>query len=139
MNAQSFEQRRGAMMIAVLVCITIASMLTLTLVKQLLSRRALEEMSQSRIQADWLVEAGIERAVAKLKGEPGYSGETWDITEGLDDERAGRVKIVVRKAPGQSDRRTAEVTAEFPADVQRSFQSTKTITIDLPIEGASAR
>jgi uncharacterized membrane protein len=138
-NFQSFEQRRGAMMIAVLVCITIASMLSLTLVKQLLSRQALLEMTENQVQADWLVEAGIERAVAKLKGEPGYSGETWNITDALDDGRAGRVKIVVRSDPDHSESRTAEVTAEFPADAQRGFQSTKTITIDLPIEGAPAR
>jgi hypothetical protein len=126
------------MMIAVIVCITIASLLTLTLLKQLLGRRASLEMNQNRLQADWLAEAGVERAAAKLKSDPAYSGETWDVSlESLRGETPGRVEIRISSASDENDSRIAEVTADYPADVKRSGRSTKSITIDLPIGGAS--
>jgi hypothetical protein len=126
------------MMIAVIVCITIASLLTLTLLKQLLGRRASLEMNQNRLQADWLAEAGVERAAAKLKSDPAYSGETWDVSlESLRGETPGRVEIRISSASDENDSRIAEVTADYPADIKRSVRSTKSITIDLPIGGAS--
>ena len=101
--------RRGMLAIAVLVCLIV-----LTLIAGASSAsgpRSRDEIraQERRLQAEWLAEAGLRRALARLDADPGYSGETWNIdARELDSADAATVTITVgaarrrREAPGRS-------------------------------------
>ena len=41
------------------------------------SQRVLIRSEERTLQAEWLAESGVERAVARLAGDTSYRGETW--------------------------------------------------------------
>jgi hypothetical protein len=91
--------------------------------------------AQSRLwtaQAQWLAEAALERAAARLKASPDYKGETWTIAaEELDGRHAGVVRIEVKPA-GDDDAaapRKVRVEADFPDHPTHRARAGKEIEI----------
>ena len=117
-------------MLAVLVCVVLVSLITLTLVKLTLAQRSQAQRELWRMQADWLVESGLERAAAKIANDGEYVGETWSVpAEQLGGGRAGEVQIKVSPLEGQPQQRQVRVEAIFPADTDQRAKSSKQVTI----------
>jgi hypothetical protein len=76
-----------------------------------------------RSQADWLVEAGLERAFIRLHNDPSYDGETWEVPAEALGGRTGKVVIEVEPSNG-----------DFPASV-----ITVLIRADYPSDGDTSR
>ncbi len=71
------DSRCGTVLICTLVCLLVAS--SLVLVNVATAVRAQREIRQRHqvLQTDWLLEAGIRRAVKSIEASAGYAGETW--------------------------------------------------------------
>jgi len=108
--------RRGAVLLVVLAAFVLAAALFAMLGRTVVvGHRA----AQSRLwaaQAQWLAEAALERAAARLKSSPDYKGETWTIAaEELDGRHAGVVRIEVKPAGDDAAApRKVRVEADFP-------------------------
>lgn len=87
------NRRDGAVLLAVLVCLGIASAITgVALHRSLLARRQLNhewQLEQTRV----LLDAGIRRTHRNVRENPGYVGESWDVDGALESYATARVEI----------------------------------------------
>ena len=110
-------QRRGAVLIAVIVCLSII-MLVLAAIssRTLLVRRQLRQ-EHALQQAEQLCAFGIQVAERKIADNQSYSGEDRQVTpKELGGESAGRISIIVERNEGQAV--TIRATATYPLEEQ---------------------
>jgi len=123
--------RRGAVLIVVLVCLAAAGALFAVLARQALQERRSTERLLWNAQAAWLAEAGAERAAARLAVDPAYAGETWNLSPAdLAGADGGAVRIRVEKVAGNPNRRKVRVEADYPDDPTHRVREIKEIFID---------
>lgn len=117
-------------MLAVLVCVVLVTLITLSLIKLTLAQRSQAQREIWRLQADWLVESGLERAAAKIAVDDGYTGETWSVAaDDIGGGRSGEVKIFVSLVEGQPGMRQVRVEAIFPAETEQRAKSSKQVNV----------
>jgi Tfp pilus assembly protein PilX len=123
--------RCGAVLVVVLVCLTAAAtMLILVARSAFMEKRALDN-SQWRLQAQWLAEAGVERAAARLLADAKYSGETWAIApQDLVGNEDAVVRIRVENVAGKPERRSVCVEAEYPGSGPGHCRQVKQVLVD---------
>lgn len=131
--------RAGTVLLFAMVALLLVSVIGAGLVKTALMQRRQARREQNRAQSQWLAESGAARAAAMLAGNPGYKGETWNVSaKELGGRKPGRVVIAVAAVSGQPRRRRVTVVADFPWDglpirpawPQRS-RTTKSVDISL--------
>lgn len=116
--------RRGLLAIAVLVCLLIATLIAGALLRTGAAHREEVRAQERRLQAEWLAEAGLHRAMARLATDPSYKGETWDIdARDLDAADGASVTIAI-------EGRTIRARADYPRDPPRRVRCTRQITTD---------
>ncbi len=131
-------QRRGAILVAALVCLLVVAMVA-GLVTQRLIRAKREQVQRvAAWQAEWLCESAAQRAAAALAVDSGYRGENWTISADELGEAAGHVATVGRAAitiaplreSGEQPRgwRVA-IEARYPADGPWSVRRSREFTI----------
>jgi hypothetical protein len=78
-----------------------------------------------RSQAELLAQAGIDRAIAKLKETANYSGETWHVDPvDLDGFAPADVEIRVESVADARNKLRVQVHADYPTDsLPRARQS----------------
>ena len=131
--------RRGAVLLVALICTLVAVMLFGTLLKIAVTGHGQLRNEERRVQADWLAEAGVERAAALLESNPDYAGETWQIApQEFGGRFSGTVRIVVETNPNQPEHRVVSVQSHYPAGMEQSFQSRKRVAITVSQVSKSA-
>ena len=107
--------RHGATLIVAMICLLLVSMLSAVLVRTALAQREQLERDAWQLQAEWLAQSGLERALAKLDMDAAYTGETWRPA-GEDSAVIGRVEILVAAATEGSGGRVLKLTVDVPDD-----------------------
>jgi Tfp pilus assembly protein PilX len=109
-------RRRGAALIAALICVLLVSMMSAVLVKTALVQREQLERDAWQVQADWLAQSAMERALARLESDVGYAGESWaPVTS--EGKSIGRVNIdIIPAVEGDTSVRRVRATADAPDD-----------------------
>src|SRR4051794_6380407 len=98
--------RRGVVSVAVIVCLLAITMIAGALLRIGLAERRLIRDEERRLQAEWLVESGLERAAERISASGDYAGETWNVAaDELNGPAPGVVRIVVETPAGQPRRR----------------------------------
>ena len=119
MKAYRIKHQSGGAALAALVCLSIIALIVAGLLRVSQTRSDQLLLIERRCQTDWLVEAGLERAVAQIRLDPSYAGETWSIPAESLTGRAASVVITVSFAeinePGPIEVQV-EVQADYPAD-----------------------
>ncbi|WP_339909699.1 hypothetical protein [Symmachiella dynata] len=129
---QAEHNRRGAALIVAMICTVLVTLMLGTMVKITLTRAQQARHREHALQADWLAEAGLERAQALLTAQPDYQGETWDIeAETLGGPYRGTVTIRVAAIPENPQARDVSVQAEYPAGQIERIRKSKQIEIIL--------
>ena len=106
--------------------------LTAVLALGLRERRQVQA-EERRLQAAWLVEAGAERARARLEVDSAFTGETWTLTAAeLGGTAPGRVEITVEPTGDDASRRLIEIRADFPASGPGRTRVSRPFLISLP-------
>jgi Tfp pilus assembly protein PilX len=123
------RRRRGMLAIGVLVCLIILTLIAGAILRTSAAQREEGRAQERRLQAEWLAEAGLQRALARLDADPGYPGETWEIdARELDSADAATVTITVERPAGEARRRTIRARADYPRDPPRRARYTRQIT-----------
>lgn len=87
-------KQRGTMMVCTLVCLLVAvALITTSLQHSLRGRREVRVQNQM-LQTEFLLDAGITRAIKQLKANADYTGETWRPAA-IDQSDNPLVEIVV--------------------------------------------
>jgi len=123
--------RRGTIAVIAMIAILITISIGLGLVQTALQSRRQALQWQRQKQAQWLAEAGIERAAAQLADSADYRGETWKLTaDELGGRFDGEVRIELEPA-GDNGGNNYQLTvvADYPAESEQRIRSRKTITI----------
>lgn len=115
---------RGAAAFFALVCLSLLALVVIGMLRQGRIRRERMRAAEHRQQADWLVEAGLERAAARLGAEADYEGENWAIGPETLGGRSAVVVIAVE--PGEGEARSVRVRAAYPADPSAPNRTTRT-------------
>ena len=109
--------RRGAILVVIVVCFVVAATLFVLLARSAISLRQADETHYWSLQAQWLGEAALERAAARLATDAKYDGETWTVPgKELAGNQGGTVRIEVKKDADHPGRRTVRVEAVYPDD-----------------------
>jgi hypothetical protein len=140
------NSRRGMTTIAVLVCLLIITLISGALLKVGLAQRESDRDRERHLQAEWLAESGVDRALARLTFDRNYTGETWPIaagelglperpataeSPGQVDRSAAIVTIAVEPIVGEANRRRIRVQADYPPEPPRRSRHSKQMLIDL--------
>jgi len=125
--------RRGAILILVLVCLAVATALIVGAVRLAAVSHRAAKTEGWNLQAAWLAESGLERAAARLAANPGYQGETWNVPRAhLDGRHGGTVVIeVLRPDADQPRRRSVRIRADFPDDPDFRVRHSKQVLMNL--------
>jgi Tfp pilus assembly protein PilX len=128
--ARHDRPRRGMVAVVVLLCLLVLALIAGALLRTGTARRDELHARERRLQAEWLAEAGLRRALARLEAEPGYSGETWNIeARELGAADAATVAIAVEPSPSDARSRMIRVRADCPRDPPRRARCSRQITI----------
>lgn len=115
-HASRHRRRAGAAIVA-LVCLSVIALVMAGLLRVNLSRAEEVRRMVHRCQADWLIEAGLERAVARCAVDPAFEQETWSIPPEDLGGRSGIVTMTVFPDPeGAENRLRVSIRAEYPSD-----------------------
>jgi hypothetical protein len=127
MKRQSRRARRGAILLAALVCLTIVvSIVGSMLLAALASGRQVRTERDLR-QCELLLQAGVDRALYRGARQSGYSGETWaPAADEIIGTGEGRVTIEAAR-DGSPAQRQFVITAEYPAGSEFSIRRSRTI------------
>jgi len=91
---------------------------------------------ENRLQADWLAEAAVERAAARLAADAGYHGETWSLpASAIGGSADGQVVIQIDELKESPGRFAANVQADYPAEGEYRARTSKRIVIERPQTG----
>jgi len=134
---RSPHRRTGAVLVAALVCLAIViTMLGAMLLAAVrMSRQAHTERDLR--QCEWLLDAGLNRALFRFAKEPAYRGETWTLpAAAIIGSADGQVTIEV-DAGEAAKPPELHVTAEYPLGGEGSIRRSHTIL--LPIKSPTAQ
>jgi hypothetical protein len=136
-RASPRKRRRGAVLIVILVCFALVTVLFTLVARQAFVANRLGERQLWSAQAQWVGEAALERAAARLAADPKYAGETWTIPAAeLAGKDGGVAKIRVEKVADRPDRRLVRVEADYPNVPVHRSRWTQQILIDCPAPAA---
>ncbi len=125
--SSSKRDRDGSVVVVVLVCLMALAMIGAASLRLVLNERRVIRADEGRLQAEWLMRSGLERAVFRLAEEDSYAGETWEIPADPPSGRASAVvRIEVAKDETGAGRRRVSVRADLSSGssqrVRRSGQ-----------------
>jgi type II secretory pathway component PulK len=126
-NSSRPKNRRGTILVVILVCFIVAATIFTLLVKSAVSERKTMETHLWSAQAQWLAEAALERAAARLAADANYTGETWTIPAEELDGNSGVAKIRVEAIADKPGRKQVSVEADYPDDPQHRSRCAKQI------------
>ncbi len=125
------NHRRGVILIVVIVCLMVAAAIVVSVARQAGMERRTQQTSHWGAQAEWLAEAGVERAAARLAANAAYAGETWRISaEDLGEDSAAEVRIKAETIAGHSGQRMIRVEADFPIAPELRCRRVKQMVVD---------
>lgn len=132
--------RRGITSVAVLICLLVITLMSGVLFKIGVAHRAQVRAQERQLQAQWLAQAGLDRALFRLAASPGYTGETWQIapgdltpnaTDGAGHKLAAVVRIKVEPAGASREAKRIKVQADYPPDPPRRARHSLQMQVEL--------
>src|SRR5262245_42315501 len=106
--------RRGAALFLTLVVLAVVTLIAAEAMHSMVAAQRQSKRATDELQAQWLAEAALGRALVQTGRQPEYKGETWRPQIG---GRTGVAEIRLESASGPPKRIIAEV--RFPDDPVR--------------------
>lgn len=130
--------RRGAVLAALLICLLLVMLVSAALVRGLVVQHRLVRSESQRLQAIWLAESAVDRAIVKLRSDAGYAGETWAVSFGEPADKPGGVAVIrVEAVEGAAEQRTITIEARWPDDPVFRVLEQRQLIVDLVDSGES--
>ncbi|MDG2220023.1 MAG: hypothetical protein P8L85_01495 [Rubripirellula sp.] len=103
------RNRAGVLTVCTLACLTVAAGMMAITVHATLRARRHARLEHQMIQTEWLLDAGVRRAMISMMNQSNYQGETWSPAGALDQFGTATVQVTV--SPETSNSATVKVTA----------------------------
>lgn len=138
-NPRRILKRHGIIVAVTLVCLVIVATLGAALVRAMVDHRRKSLRDQHSVQAFWLAESAIDRAVLQLESSPDYEGETWQVArDSLGGRWSGSVLIRVEKAGTDEQARKIIVESRYPNAATRRVTKRIELVIKTSASGESS-
>ena len=118
---------RGLVSVTMLIGLIILGLVAANLLKVALARRGLAHTEEAQRQAELVLEAGIERATARLAAHPRYTGEVWSIPTEELGRGSAEVSIQLEPAPDPATGRRLLVVADYRVSARQAVRLSRTI------------
>jgi hypothetical protein len=115
-------------LIIAMICLVLASALTISLVQIVILQRVQVERDEWQVQAEWLAESGIDRAVVQLAANATYAGEEWLPQPAGAASPLGRIRIQIDRSTSAEELRVT-VVADVPHDADERARVRKSTSI----------
>ncbi len=126
-------KRGGFLMLTTLVCVALVVAMAGLMARMFVVHSQYGRAQFRRMQCQWLVDSGIERAAARLAADAEFTGETWRIEpEELDGQNAALVHIDVASDPTKPEDWLITVQADYPAEQPTRVRQTRTVHLAQP-------
>jgi type II secretory pathway component PulK len=109
MAFRSRAQRRGAAILVAVAILVVAVALVGTTLQQLVATQRAARTAGRKLQAQWLAESALDRAIAKRRLDSRYRGEAWKPPTTAVEQ--GVAHIEIREMDGRA---MVSITADFP-------------------------
>ena len=127
----------GFVLAFVLICLTILILALMAMAQRLAVGQRQAIQRERQLQVQWLVEAGISRATAKLRSDSQYSGERWQLpAEEMGDRWNARVEIEVEPSEDINLHRI-RVVAVYPDENKFGIRDENEVVVQIPSEANS--
>jgi hypothetical protein len=128
----SATHRRGAILAAALIEFVVVAAILFSILQGVIRQHRQILTGRQQLQAQWLAQAGVDRAVAQLHKSADYHGENWRVpADQLDGASPADVKISIEPVPDHPDDRHLTVEANTSPDSIHSVRRTREATIHL--------
>jgi hypothetical protein len=129
--------RSGLVLVAAMIALLVATMIGGNVARIVVREHRAVGEAELRLQAEWLVEAGLQRGTGRLARDAEYRGEEWRIPPD-DLGGPGVARVEIRIEPIENDPEgtafTVTVRAEYPIDTPRRATASRTIRVPRPPE-----
>jgi Tfp pilus assembly protein PilV len=116
--------------------VALVTLLVVTSIMGSIMHALLTELRQTRqtvneVQAQWLADAAVERAAARLSANPSYAGESWnvDLPASISgSESHGTAEIKIERDDSEKSVRVV-VRANYPDDSRLRVSAARTVLV----------
>jgi type II secretory pathway component PulK len=138
-RTRSRGPRRGITTVVVLICLLVITLISGVLLRVGVAYRETVRAQERRLQAEWLAQSGLDRALFRLAASAGYTGETWqlapaDLAFGAaadgGKESGAVVRIKVEPSGSSSNIKLIKVEADYPPDPPRRARYSLSVQVE---------
>jgi type II secretory pathway component PulK len=126
MKRSPISNRRGVVLMLLIVALAVACMLAVELAQSIALRGRAQQTNERHAQAAAIAHAAVERAAARLYDDSAYTGETWNVSaDDLGGKAAARVTIEVAAIDGSPTQRTVVARAALGESPEGAIKYTR--------------
>jgi Tfp pilus assembly protein PilX len=118
------HHRRGAALFLTLVTLAIVTLIAAEVLRSMIAAQRQSRLAADELQAQWLAESAVAKALVQSRSQPEYQGETWRADIG---DRAGVAEIRVERSSDGPSRIVVET--RFPDHPWRRVAVSRTYPI----------
>jgi type II secretory pathway component PulK len=108
------QRPTGVVLALVLICLTVTMLILGVMLKRVAWSYRFTRLRHHQLQAQWLADSAMERALAQLQQDFDYRGETWRLTAAdMGGRFEAQAMITVEGGSGDADR-PVHVVVEYP-------------------------
>lgn len=133
MTSRSRDNRRraGFCLMISMVILAVAGLLSLQWMRQLRAADAVIDAQARGRQAHWLAQAGESLARARLRQDPNYAGEVWNVPAGSLPDGTALVTLQVERVPERPRLRRVHILARYGSSPPHQVRAERTVVVEL--------
>jgi hypothetical protein len=118
-----------------LVCLTVIVLALTAMLGRMSHGHRQVLLRQRSVQADWLAESGLERAVAQWQRDAAYRGERWRVESDQLGGRGAAEVLIEIETPETQPSAIIRATVRYPDGPIGAVQVKKQLSVPIPNEG----
>ncbi len=124
-------RRRGAGLVIALVTLLVITSTMAAIIHALLFDLRQTRQTANELQAQWLADSSVSRAVAQLRNSESYAGETWRASVAGDTsaESYGVAEIRIERPAGREKELRVIVEARYPDHPHRRVLARRSLSL----------
>ena len=125
------RKRRGAILAVALATLLVVTLLAGVVFRAQLQNHRQLRREQDQVQANWLADSAVARALTQRKLNASYAGERWqvELPRATGEVAAGAATIKIRAQDDQPSTLRIEVESHFPVDELQGIRTQRLLTI----------
>ena len=121
--------RGGAVLLCVLACLGVATAIVMVSIRSSLRARRQMRQELQLEQTRWLLDAGVAYAKSRLRTDPDYEGELWQVDPGFGSYAEATLEIAISSDDVPANQLRLQVAAKLKTDEPLSKPTVRSSTL----------